>query len=85
MDALDRELITLIAMRVEYVRAAAKFKSSPETVADPERMNKVYATRRAWAEEAGLDGDVIEGFYRGLVAYCVAEEQKHWAQISNKE
>jgi isochorismate pyruvate lyase len=83
MDALDREIISLIAKRVAYVRAAAKFKPTAEAVADHDRMNKVFATRRGWAEEAGLDGAAIEALYRDLVAYCVAEEKKHWQTISD--
>jgi chorismate mutase len=46
-------------------------------------MNKVFATRRGWAEEAGLDGAAIEALYRDLVGYCVAEEKKHWQTISD--
>ncbi len=83
MDAVDRQLISLIAIRVAYVRAAARFKSTAEAVADHDRMQAVYATRRAWAEESGLDGAAIESLYRDLVAYCVAEEKKYWASLSD--
>lgn len=78
MDSLDHEIITLLARRVAYVRAAAKFKSSAESVAAPERVQKVLDVRRLWAEQAGLDGDVIRGLYRDIVAYCVGEEMKQW-------
>jgi len=63
---------------VEYVRAAAKFKTSSAGVAAPERVAAVLKTRRAWAEEAGLSGDVMESIYRELVNYCVSEEHKRW-------
>jgi isochorismate pyruvate lyase len=64
MDALDREIVRLVAERVEYVRAAAKFKTSSASVADKERMAAVLRTRREWAEAVGLSGDGIEGIYR---------------------
>lgn len=83
MDAVDRDLISLIATRVAYVRAAARFKPSAEAVADHGRMNAVFATRRAWAEQAGLDGATVESLYRDLVAYCVAEEKRYWATLSD--
>jgi isochorismate pyruvate lyase len=83
MDAVDRELIALIATRVGYVRAAARFKPSMEAVSDHGRMNAVFATRRAWAEEAGLDGATMETLYRDLVVYCVAEEKRYWATLSD--
>ena len=78
MDAIDREMIALMARRVAYVRAAAAFKTSSANVAAPERVAAVLQTRRKWAEEAGLSGDVVEGLYRELVAYCVSEEHKQW-------
>jgi isochorismate pyruvate lyase len=85
MDALDREIVALIAQRVEYVRAAAKFKTSSASVAAPERVAAVLKTRREWAEAAGLDGDVVEGLYRELVRYCVSEEHKRWEAMNRTE
>ncbi len=82
MDALDREIIALISKRVGYVRAAARFKPSAEAVQDHKRMETVFLTRRAWAEEAGLDGPAIESIYRDLVAYCVSEERLYWNSLS---
>jgi isochorismate pyruvate lyase len=81
MDAVDREIVNLIARRVEYVRAAAKFKTNSANVAAPERVAAVLKTRREWAEAAGLSGDVVEGLYRDLVAYSVSEEHKRWEEL----
>lgn len=83
MDALDQQMIALIAKRVGYVRAAAKFKTSADAVAAPERVQAVLSTRRVWAEQAGLDGAVIEALYRDLVSYCISEEKKFWLTISD--
>jgi isochorismate pyruvate lyase len=81
MDTIDREIVALIARRVAYVRAAAKFKTSSANVAAPERVAAVLKTRRDWAEAAGLSGDVIEGLYRDLVAYSISEEHKEFEAI----
>ena len=78
MDALDREMIAILVRRVAYVKAAAKFKTSAAAVAAPDRVQKVLDTRRQWAEEAGLDGEVVRALYRDIVTYCVGEEKKHW-------
>src|ERR1700690_429294 len=78
MDALDREIIRILTVRVAYVKAAAKFKTSAQAVAAPDRVQKVLDTRRDWAVEAGLDGDVVRNLYRDIVTYCVGEEKKHW-------
>ena len=82
MDAIDREIVSLITRRVAYVRAAAKFKTSSAGVAAPDRVAAVLKTRREWAEAAGLSGEVIEGLYRNLVAYCVSEEHKEWLTLN---
>jgi isochorismate pyruvate lyase len=84
MDALDRQIIAILARRVAYVKAAAKFKTSAESVAAPDRVQKVLDTRREWAEQAGLDGDVVRGLYRDIVAYCVGEERKHWERLQGE-
>ena len=78
MDAIDQQIIVLIADRVAYVRAAAAFKTTSANVAAPERVAAVLKTRHEWAEAKGLNGEVIEGLYRDLVAYCVSEEHKQW-------
>src|SRR5271166_6101884 len=78
MDALDREIIRILVRRVAYVKAAARFKTSPAAVAAPDRVQKVLDTRREWALEAGLDGEVVRALYRDIVTYCVREEKKHW-------
>jgi isochorismate pyruvate lyase len=83
MDAIDREIVALISRRVACVRAAAKFKTNPATVAAPERVAAVLKTRRDWAEAAGLSGAVVEGIYRDLVAYSVSEEHKEWERLNH--
>ena len=82
MDAVDREIVALLAKRVDYVRNAAKFKTSSAGVAAPDRVAAVLKTRREWAEAAGLSGEVIEGLYRELVAYSVGEEHKRWKELN---
>lgn len=82
MDAVDREIVRLIAERVEYVRAAANYKTSSANVAAPERVAAVLKTRREWAEAASLSGEVVEKLYRDLVAYCVAEEHERWKLLN---
>jgi isochorismate pyruvate lyase len=82
MDSIDREIVALLAQRVEYVRAAAKFKTSSTAVSAPERVAAVLKTRREWAEAQGLSGEAIEGIYRALIAYCIAEEHKQWEALN---
>lgn len=78
IDRLDREIITALRLRFEYVKAAVRFKSNRAEVAAPDRVSSMLQQRRVWAVECGLDPDFIEKLYRDLVAYFIAEEQKHF-------
>jgi isochorismate pyruvate lyase len=78
IDRLDREVITAWAERFAYVKAIVRFKTDEASVRAPERFEAMLQQRRRWAEEGGLDGEVIEKLYRDLVSYFLEEELKHW-------
>jgi isochorismate pyruvate lyase len=78
IDHLDRQIVALQSLRADYVRAAAKFKSSEQDVSAPERLAAMIAQRREWAGREGLDPDFIEKLYRDLVTYFIARELEHW-------
>lgn len=80
IDAIDEQVINSWAQRFEYVKAAAKFKTDATAVRAPERFAAMLVQRREWAQQNGLDPDVIEGIYRDLVTYFIREELKHWQQ-----
>ncbi len=75
---LDREIIGFIGRRAGYVRVAAKFKTGEADVRAPERQNAVLKARREWAEEEGLDPEVIQKVYRDLISYFVDREFEDW-------
>ena len=78
IDQLDRDIIKKFSTRFDYVKAAAKFKTSKATVRASERFNSMLQQRRIWAEEEGLNPDVIEQLYRDLVQYFIREELERW-------
>lgn len=78
IDALDRQIITQLGQRFEYVKAAASLKTSAKDVQAQERFDAMLQQRRHWAEAEGLDADVIEKMYRDLVTYFIKAELKHW-------
>jgi isochorismate pyruvate lyase len=83
IDRLDEEVIRLLGQRARYVRAAARFKTSEEHVAAPERQAAMMQVRRQWAEREGLSADVVEEIYRRLVAYFIERERQEW--LATKE
>ncbi len=78
IDRIDREVIALLGQRYSYVKAAAKFKTSRESVKAPDRFEAMLRQRREWAESVGLNPDVIEKLYRNLVNHFIEEEMKQW-------
>ena len=78
IDRLDRQIIATIGQRFGYVKAAATFKTSETSVKAPERFQNMLKQRRIWAEEEGLNPDVIEKIYRDLVNYFIEEEMNRW-------
>ena len=74
IDALEREIIYLIGRRARYVEVAAHFKTDEESVRAPERQRTMLETRHRWAEENGLDPQVIENLYHALLSYFIDRE-----------
>lgn len=76
IDALDREIVQAIGLRAQYVKAITRFKKTEQDVRAPDRRRQVLAARRAWAEQAGMNPDVVEQIYTLLIDYFVTEEMK---------
>jgi len=78
IDIIDREVIDALSKRFQYVIAAARFKTSEASVRSPDRFQAMLQQRREWAQESGLNPDVVENIYRDLVNYYIEEELKHY-------
>jgi isochorismate pyruvate lyase len=81
VDALDRDLVALLATRFGYMRAAARIKPSREAVRDEERKARVIAAAVAEAEARGIPGDVIGDIWERLVEGSIAYEFNEWDRI----
>lgn len=78
IDALDEQIVALLAQRAQCVRDATRFKRDAFQVASPARQAQVFARVRALAQQhehrfPGLP-DVVEDTYRTLVSRFVACE-----------
>lgn len=71
VSALDREIIRLLGRRLDYVRAAVRFKPDEDSIRNPDHWERFFADRKAWAAEEGYDPAVIEAIYRRLYEYTV--------------
>lgn len=78
VDALDRQLVELLALRFAYMRAAARIKSERGQVRDEARKAEVIAQARAAAEAHGLPGEAIARLWDDLVEVSIDYELDHW-------
>ncbi|WLT31375.1 prephenate dehydrogenase/arogenate dehydrogenase family protein [Geothrix sp. PMB-07] len=68
IDALDQELVALLARRTELVLRAGRAKAELNLpVHDPEREAAQLQARRAWAQASGLDGQGVEEVFRAVL------------------
>ncbi len=77
IDLIDNKIIEAIALRFEFVKEVVKYKKpNADSIKALDRYNLVIAKRREWAQEKGLDADVIEKVYKTLIDYFIAQEMK---------
>lgn len=74
VDAVDRELVALLARRFGYMDAAARIKPERGEVRDEARKAEVIANARAAAEAAGFPADAVAELWERLVEASIAYE-----------
>lgn len=77
IDSIDRKIVSLLSTRFGYVREVVKYKENTDIgIEASERRAEVITSRRQWAEENGLNPDVIENIYNALIDYFIEEEKR---------
>jgi len=74
IDALDREIVALIAERLHYIDEAARLKPRRDQVRDEARIADVLMKVQAEASRLGADPKVVANAYRALVEASIAHE-----------
>ena len=78
IDAIDKQIIALMAERGKYVAEAGRFKKDPAAVSAPARVEAIIVKVKALAEEDHLAPDVAERAYRALIAAFEDYERAQW-------
>lgn len=77
IDRLDKELVDLLARRATYIDRAAEIK---ETIGLPARIEarveEVVANVLTHVAKTDLPADLIESFWRGLIEWSIAREDR---------
>lgn len=79
IDTLDRQIIECMGLRMQYVKAAAQFKPSLQSIPAPDRVARMLPERREWAQQAGLDGDYVERLFAGMIDWYIAQQMDYWS------
>lgn len=77
IDALDCEIVALLAERAGYIDRAITLKPAlgwPARI--PDRVEEVVAKVRGSAEAEGLDPDLAETLWRELIDWSIAREER---------
>lgn len=84
IDAIDADLIGLLADRQSLVRAAAAFKRDEQAVRAPDRVEQVIALARERAASAGLAPAVAEAVWRAMIGAFIELEIGEQARRSGR-
>ncbi|MEV0678373.1 chorismate mutase [Actinosynnema sp. NPDC050436] len=74
IDALDGELVRLLAARQRLVEVAARFKADESAVRAPDRVERVVDGVKRRAGDAGLSPVVAEAVWRAMIGAFVEHE-----------
>jgi isochorismate pyruvate lyase len=76
IDALDRQLVDLIRMRVGFIDRAAELKPAEGMPARIEaRVEEVVARVRAHATQVGMDPALVDGMWRQMIDWSIDREE----------
>ncbi len=78
VDALDRQIVDLLAVRFGYMRAAARIKPERGQVRDEARKARVVAQAGTHAAALGLPEAAVTDIWDRLVEASIAYELDHW-------
>ena len=74
VDAVDRQLVKLIALRQGYMEAAARIKPDRDSIRDEARIEQVLENVQQLSWEVGLSWFIAEPVWRTLIERCIAHE-----------
>jgi isochorismate pyruvate lyase len=78
VDALDQELVALLARRFAFMDAAARIKPTRDAVRDEGRKAQVIANATAAAKAAGIPDGLVPAVWEQLVEASIAYELVQW-------
>ena len=76
IDRIDKSIIALLGERFQFVKQIVNYKTTADDVLARQRYEEVLAERRRWAQDQGLNADVVEKMYIDLMQYFIDEQMQ---------
>jgi len=83
IDALDEQIVTLIAERNAYIKQLAHFKNSVDEIKAEDRIDDVINRVRAKAIELDLSPNLINDLYLRMIDAMVDSEVTEFKNAKN--
>ena len=77
IDRIDRQIVSLLSQRGNFVKQAARFKKTTDDVKAPARVEQVISKVVNLAKELGASPKVAEIVYRSMISAFIDEELEH--------
>lgn len=74
IDALDRQLVALMAQRLRFIAAAARIKTDRDAVRDEWRKADVLSKVEATSRDLDVPTDLTTQIWELMVEYSIAHE-----------
>ncbi|MEM6414321.1 MAG: chorismate mutase [Pseudomonadota bacterium] len=81
IDRIDRELVSLIAERTQYIEAAARIKDHADDVRVDWRVNDVLSKVNEYALKLGVPTTITSEVWKGMVEQSIRHEGRVWHSI----
>ncbi len=81
IDKIDKEIVILLSQRGEFVKQAARFKTTAANVKDSKRLEQIIEKVTSYAREIGFDPFTIVIIYRNMIEAFIQLEMKTFADL----
>ena len=81
IDAIDEQVVALLAARSGYIAQAARIKQRADQIVDLERVEYIVHKMRDAMAARAAPPDIAEATYRSLIGASIAVEQQEFARL----
>ncbi|MGN6346433.1 MAG: chorismate mutase [Candidatus Nitrosocosmicus sp.] len=85
IDKLDKEIVGLLCKRGEYVKQAARFKTTASNIKDSKRLEQIVEKVTSYAKDHRFDPFIIETIYRNMIDIFIQLETKAYENLKESD